>query len=332
MSKITIKDVARHAGVQPSTVSRAMNNHLDISPATKARVLDSIRELAYVPDRAARSFRTGKTRSISLILPSTGTEFYTRLINSIDETLEGFDYDAGIFPLLSERRLARYQAPSALPYHTDGLVFASLNPEHLYLSLLTIQGVPAVVCDVQTDRFDNVTVNNELGGFLAAQHLQDRPAETYVVNVEERFHTPFASGVFQQRVQGFRAAQQAAGLHFPEDHLYTCGFTLDSARAAAREVLEMRQGKVNIFTTCDLFAYGLVEEVKLAGLTLGDEVRVIGFDDEVTAQEIGLTTIRQPIEEMGRAVAQMLMDRIANPELPVRSLQFTPELQVRRTT
>ncbi|GGJ43398.1 LacI family DNA-binding transcriptional regulator [Deinococcus roseus] len=332
MAKLTIKDVARHAGVQPSTVSRAINNHPDINADTKARILQSIRDLGYIPDRAAKNFRTRKMRSISLLLPMTGSDFYNRLINSIDETLEDYDYDAGIFPLLSERRLSRYQDPSALPYHTDGLVFASLNPSHLYESLFTIQGLPAVVLDIITPDFDNVTVNNELGGHLAGKHLQERPAQTFVINVEERFHTPFASGVFAERLKGFRAAQQEAGLDFPDSQVFTSEFTLDSARDAARKVLDLREGNINVFTTCDFFAYGLLEEVKLAGLTLGEEVRVVGFDDEKQAQSLGLTTLRQPVEEMGRMVTRLLMDRIQDPELPIRSVQFKPELQVRRTT
>ena len=142
------KDVAKHAGVQPSTVSRAINNHPEVSASTRAHVLRSIQELGYVPDRAAKRFRSGKTHSISLILPITSSAFYNRLIDSIDEALEAYDYDAGIFPLLSERRLARYQDASALPYHTDGLVFASLNPDHLYRSPPgRFRGVPAVVLE-----------------------------------------------------------------------------------------------------------------------------------------------------------------------------------------
>lgn len=332
MAKITIKDVARHAGVQPSTVSRAINNHPNILPETKARILNTIQELGYVPDRAAKNFRTGKTRSISVILPITGSDFYNRLLNSIDETLETFDYDAGVYPLLSERRLARYQDPSALPYHTDGLLFASLNPNHLYDSLFSIQGLPAVVLDIHTPNFDHVTINNELGGYLAAKHLQERPAETFVINVEELFDTPFTSGVFAERVKGFKAAQAEAGLPFDEDHLYTSAFTMRSVRETARQMLQERKGRINVFTTCDFFAYGLIEEVRLAGLTPGEDVRIVGFDDEPQAQDLGLTTLHQPVEDMGHTLVNMLMERIENPDLPIRSVQYDPVLKIRNTT
>ncbi|WP_420594113.1 LacI family DNA-binding transcriptional regulator [Deinococcus sp.] len=330
--KVNIKDVARHAGVQPSTVSRALNDHPEVSAVTRAHVLRSIQELGYVPDRAAKRFRSGKTHSISLILPITSSAFYNRLIDSIDEALEIYDYDAGIFPLLSERRLARYQDPSALPYHTDGLVFASLNPDHLYRSLLTIQGVPAVVLDIRTPNFDHVVVNNELGGALAAQHLRLRPAPTLVMSVEERFETPFASGVFQERLRGFTAAQHAAGLGVAPEHLFTTEFTLPSARATARQMLQRCGGPVNIFATCDFFAYALIEEARLAGRSLGGEVRIVGFDDEPHAQELGLSTLRQPVEALGQTLVRLLMERLETPGLPIRSVEFDPVLQVRRTS
>jgi LacI family transcriptional regulator len=331
MAKVRIKDVALHAGVQPSTVSRAIHNHPEISEQTRQHVLRSIQALGYVPDRAAQSFRTRKTRSVSLILPIISSEFYTRLIDSIDEALEAYEYDAGVFPLLSERRLARYQNPSALPYHTDGLVFASLSPDHLYRDPLTIGGLPAVVLDIRTPGYDHVILDNELGGRLAALHLHERPAETFVISVEERLHTPFASGVFQERLRGFSQVRQAAGLESAP--VLSSEFTTASAREAARRVLSQRQGnQVNIFATCDFFASVLLEEVRAAGLRLGGEVRVVGFDDEPQAAALDLTTLHQPVEEMGRTLIRLLMERLADPELPIRQVQFEPVLVVRRTT
>lgn len=331
-SKITIKDVAKHAGVVPSTVSRVINNHPDIGPETRARVQEAISALGYQVDRAARSFRTGRTQSVSLILPMTGSDFYARLINAIDDTLGEHDYDAALFPLLSERRLARYRDPNALPYHTDGVIYASLDPDHLYDTRSVPSGLPAVLIDIHNDRYDNVTVNNVIGGRLAAQHLLARPADTFVIAVEERFHTPFASGVFKERLAGFKAALRDAGYDLPDAHVLTAEFSWESARAATRQLLARTQGRVNIFATCDLFAQGAMDELHTSGRVLGSEVRLVGFDDQPWAAEHGLTTIRQPIEEMGRAAAQLLLERINDPTRPVRASSFEPALIQRATT
>ena len=105
-----------------------------------------------------------------------------------------------------------------------------------------------------------------------------------------------------------------------------------TVRETARQMLQERKGKINVFTTCDFFACGLIEEVRQAGLTPGEDVRIVGFDDEPQAQDLGLTTLHQPVEEMGHTIARFLMERIENPDLPVRSVQFEPTLKVRSTT
>lgn len=330
MTKITIKDVARHAGLHPSTVSRAINNHPEIKPETRARILQTIEELGFIPDRAARSFRTGKTRSVSVILPSSGNDFYIRLINSIDETLEEHDYDAGVYPLLSERRLTRYQNPSALPYQTDGLILASLDPEQLYDNLLTIQGLPTVVLEVHSRHFDSVTLNNALAGKLAARHLLERPTETFVIRYAaspEQAGVP-SNGVFEERLQGFLDTFKEAGAPLPAENVLSSNFDEDQIHRAVQAVLEQRKEPINVFAVCDDFTRVIIEGTQVRGLTLEDDVRLVGYDHGLRAHHLGLTSVFQPVEDMGRKATEMLMERIANPTLPVRHLELDPVLRV----
>ncbi|GMA17528.1 LacI family DNA-binding transcriptional regulator [Deinococcus metallilatus] len=331
-SKVTIKDVARHAGVVPSTVSRAIHGHPDIGPETRARVQEAIQALGYRPDRLARSIRQGRTQSISVMVPMAGGDFYSRLINAIDAALGEQDYDAALFPLLSERRLQRYRDPDALPYQTDGVIYASLDPTHLYPGGRVPSHLPAVLVDIHNPHFDHVVVNNVQGGRLAAGHLLQRPAPTFVIAVEERFNTPFASGVFRERLAGFRAVYREEGVNLPDGHIYTAEFSWESARAATRQLLKQAQQPFNLFATCDLFAQGVIDECAAAHLELGQDVRLIGFDDQPWAAEHGLTTIRQPIEEMGEAAAKLLLERINDPTRPIQSRSFEPTLVPRTTT
>lgn len=332
MAKITIKDVARRAGVQPSTVSRAIHNHPDIKPATRARILQTIEELGFIPDRAAQSFRTGKNHSVSVMLPSPGNDFYIRLINAIDEVLEQHDYDAAVFPMLSQRRLARYQNPQALPYQTDGLMLVSLDPEQLYDDLQTLQGLPTVVLEVHSRHFDSVTLNNPLGGKLAAQHLQERPAETFVMCYapEPQAAGVPSSGVFEERLQGFLQFFEKVGTPVPLDHQVRVNFDWPKVQEAARTVLSRRQaGPFNVFAVCDLFAHALLEEIREQGLTLGEDVRLVGYDLE--PHPSGTASVHQAAEEMGRRATEMLMERILQPDLPIRHVQVDPVLKVGRS-
>lgn len=331
-SKVTIKDVAKHAGVVPSTVSRAIHGHPDIGSDTRARVQEAIELLGYRPDRSARSMRHGRTQSVSVMVPTAGSDFYSRLIDAIDITLGEQDYDAALFPLLSERRLQRYRDPDALPYQTDGVIYASLDPTHLYPDGRVPSHLPAVLVDIHNPHYDHVVVNNVQGGRLAAQHLLERSAPTFVIAVEERFNTPFASGVFRERLAGFRAVYREEGLNLPDGHIHTAEFSWESARATTRQLLAQARKPFNLFATCDLFAQGAVDECAAAGLELGRDVRLIGYDDQPWAADHGLTTIRQPIEEMGAAAADLLLKRIHDPTQPIRSRSFEPTLIPRTTT
>lgn len=331
-SKITIKDVARHAGVVPSTVSRVVNDHPDIGTETRARVQEAIRALGYRPDRLARSIRKGRTQSVSVLLPMAGSDFYSTLINAIDSTMSEDDYDAALFPLLSERRLKRYRDPDALPYQTDGLIYASLDPDHLYDHGRIPLNLPAVLIDIHNPKYDHVVVNNVHGGRLAAEHLLEKPAPTYVIAVEERHHTPFASGVFRERLAGFRAVYREAGQSLPDNHIFTAEFSWESARNAARQLLSQVSAPVNVFATCDLFAQVVMDQLTTTNLVLGRDVRLIGFDDQPWALEEGLTTIRQPITEMGELAAKLLLARLNDPEHPLQSRMLEPTLVIRQTT
>ena len=331
-SKVTIKDVARQAGVVPSTVSRVMSNHPDIAAETRARVQQAIQTLGYRPDRMARSVRKGRTQSVSVLLPHAGSDFYNLLINAIDTTLSDHDYDAALFPLLSERRLNRYRDPDALPYQTDGLIFASLDPDHLYPQGTVPLNIPAVLIDIHNPKYDHVVVNNVQGGRLAAGHLLEQPRDTYVIAVEERHDTPFASGVFRERLAGFKAVYREEGQNLPDAAVLDSEFTWESARATVKRLLDQVKEPVNLFATCDLFAQAALDQMALMNARPGADVRLIGYDDVHWATEHGLTTIRQPIGHMGEIAAEMLLNRLNNPDHPLQSQLLEPALILRQTT
>lgn len=328
----TIHDVAEHAAVGASTVSKVLNGYQDIAPGTKERVLRSVEALGYTPNRAARSFRTGKTQTASIFLPMIGTEFYDRLVTAIDEELAAHDFDAALFPLLNDRRLERYRAADALPYHADGLIFASLNPDWLFANAQLPVPLPAVLVDAYHSDYDTVTVDNAGGAYAATAHLLERPAATFAVLVEERFDTPFSSGVFLERGKGFRQAMADHGNQVEDKNIIFCEYAPESGRLALRRILERTDGPINVFASCDLFARGVLDEAESLGLEVGTHLRLVGFDDQPWAQAAGLSTVNQPIEEMGRLTTKLLLDRLANPARAVEHLQMKPELKVRASS
>lgn len=328
----TIRDVAEHAAVGVSTVSKVLNGYQDVSSGTKERVLRSVEALGYTPNRAARSFRTGKTQTASIFLPMIGTEFYDRLVTAIDEELAAHDFDAALFPLLNDRRLERYKAANALPYHADGLIFASLNPDWLFANAQLPVPLPTVLVDAYHSDYDTVTVDNAGGAHTATAHLLERPAETFAVLVEERYDTPFSSGVFLERGKGFRKALADSGHQAKEETIILCEYAPESGRLALRQILEQASGPINVFASCDLLARGVLDEAQDLGIAVGTDLRLVGFDDQPWAEAAGLSTVHQPIEQMGRLTTNLLLDRLANPSRPIKHLQMKPELKIRATT
>jgi LacI family transcriptional regulator len=330
--RVSIQDVAQLAGVAVSTVSRVLNGYRDVSEETRLRVQHAVEQLGYRPNPTARSFRTGKTQSVSVMLPMIGTDFYNRLINGIDQGLAQHDYDAGLFPLLSPRRLERYRNPSAPPYNADGLILASLNPDSLFKGGRVPAGLPTVLVDIAHPDYDSVTVDNVAGGYLAGQHLLERPAPTYVVMIEERFNTPFASGVFRDRLRGFQKAFIERSHPLPETNVVTVEFSWDGGRKAAREIINRLNGPVNIFASCDLLAQGLVDEMHHRGRPVEGEVRLVGYDDQPWTEGYGLSTIRQPIESMGGLAASLLIKRLGRPTASISQRVLSPRLVVRASS
>ena len=325
----SVADVARLARVGTTTVSRVMNGSALVTGETRERVLDAVRVLGYVPNVNARKFRTGRTRTVSLILPMHGTDFYTQLVDGLDSVLDDAGYDLALFPLLTPKRLERYLNGSALPYQADAVLLASLDPARLFPTGRVPTDLPVVLADMASPFYSSLAVDNHLGGRMAADRLGARPAETFVIQVEEWSDTPFSSGVFRQRLDGFRSGLDGSGAALPDTNVVTVEFSWGGGRVAMADILARARPPINVFASCDLMAIGALDEVLHAGLSIGEDVRIIGFDDTPWAAERDLTTIRQPIEELGRATAEEVIKRIETNSEGREHRTFAPTLQCR---
>ena len=328
----TIQDVARHASVGVSTVSKVLNGYQDIAEGTRTRVLQAIAELNYKPNRAARSFRTGKTQTVSVFTPMIGTEFYDRLITAIDNELAARNYDAALFPLLNPQRLERYRSPDALPYHADGVLLASLNPDWLFPEAKLPAPLPAVLVDAYHADYDTGTVDNAGGAYAATTHLLEGEGETFAVMIEKFDDTPFASGVFIERLKGFKRALAEQGRTTSDQQLVTVAFSNGGGRDALRTILERSEPPVNIFACCDLVAGGILDEARNLGLTPGRDVRIVGFDDQPWTSDYGLSTVQQPIETMGKVATELLLKRLENPSRRPVHKELKPKLVIRASS
>ncbi|GGM96511.1 transcriptional regulator [Thermus composti] len=330
--KPTIHEVAARAGVGLGTVSRVLNNHPAVRPETRVRVLRAIEELGYTPNPHARRIAGGRSYTVSVLLPFVATEFYRRLIEGVEGVLLEKRYDLALFPILSQARLKRYLESTTLAYLTDGLILASYDlTEHFEGGRLPTDR-PVVLVDAKSPRYDSVYLDNHLGGRLAGEYLARFPGAIFAIKVEEEPDKAFRHTVFSERMAGFLEALAAQGRPFPKEHLFVTRLSPEGGRLALRYFLEKASPPLNVFAGADQVALGVLEEAERLGLTPGKEVRVLGFDGHPFAEEVGLSTIAQPVEAMGARAAQLLLERMEGYKGPPREVRFEPLLIERAST
>lgn len=334
MRKPTIQDVARTAGVGVGTVSRVLNNHTAVKGATREAVLKAIAELDYTPNPHARRIAGGKSYTISVLLPVLTTEFYARLMDGLETAFQEARYDVAIFPLLDRSRLERYLGSHTLAYQADGLVMATYNLTQMFNERRLRTQQPTVLVDAHADNVDCSYMDNVSGGYLAGEYAASKPGTLYAIWVETELDKLFTTRVFEDRRAGYHQALQAAGRTVTRE--LTSSFDTLAARNTAATLLDDAQAQpgglpCTVFASADLLAGALLDETLARGLTPGQDVHIIGFDDQPWAAARGITTLHQPVESMGYEAAQLLLSRLNGHKGPPRARKFEPRLIIRQT-
>lgn len=328
----TVKDVAKMAGVSLGTVSKVLNNDPTVRPENRLKVLEAISKLGFKPNPFARSLPSNKTHMISIFAPVIAEEFYGRLLGSIDETLTAAGYNVSVYPLFSEEKLNGYMNSAAFPYRADGIFMFSLIPEKLFSNGFVPTRKTVVLVDAFSKNYDSVHIDNRHGGYLIGKHLSEKPGQFYIISISEESNPKFASGVFEERVRGFKKALIESGVPLDSVKTFTVKRHFSEIFSVARNILRHATSFMNIFAVCDLLAIWFLEVARDQGLKIGKDIRIAGFDDSKWSQEIGLTTVCQPIEEMGRKAAEIMLKRLHGDKSPIYDICFKPKLMLRTST
>ena len=330
-SKVTIIDVAAKAGVSFGTVSRVVNNNVHVKEETRQRVLTAMDELGYVANRQARSLAGGKSNSIGLLVPDLGTSYIGEIIRGIDAELGLSGLDLILYTThRTASKEANYVANLAKGM-VDGLLLVLPRSPADYISTLTSHKFPFVLIDHQgTSReCPAVGATNWQGAYNATE---------YLIKLGHRqigFITGWMDlGCAEDRLDGYRSALRTH--HIPEtaDLVYEGTFFQPDGFAGASKFLDLPNTPTAIFTSNDVMAMGAMDAVRSRGLRVPEDVSIVGFDDIPQAALVhpSLTTVRQPLEQMGRVATQMLLDLLKNPEERSYRLELPTELVIRDST
>ncbi|MFE0756267.1 LacI family DNA-binding transcriptional regulator [Inquilinus sp. NPDC058860] len=329
----TLRDVANRAGVSIGSVSAVINRTAPVSATLRLRVLAAIDELGYAPDGVARSLKTGRTRTIGLVIPDITNPLFAALAATIERACDAAGYALVLCATADDPEKELRHLRLMRTQRADGLilVLSGVEPGNAE-AIRRLVTMPAVLVD-RTLRgladFDSVTVDNRAAARLAVEHMI-RSGHRRIGIVTGR---PGIS-ISTDRFEGYREALAEAGIPLDDD-LAACGdFRIETAMRAAAALLQRRPQPTAVFSTSNLTTIGVMRAIAEQGLRCPDDVSVAGIDDFEwsTAFSPRLTAVVQPVQAIGGRAVECLLARLSGPPPaePVRDV-FAPQLVVRES-
>ncbi|EPD67054.1 LacI family DNA-binding transcriptional regulator [Streptomyces sp. HGB0020] len=304
----TIKTVAARAGVGRTTVSRVVNGSDLVSADARARVLAAIKELNYVPNTVARGLVTSRTNAVALVIPESasrlGSEpFFAALIRGVSEALA--DNRTQLQLMLVRDQAEREQlTESVAARRVDGVLLVSVHADDPLPAMLEEMGLPTVLAGRRDvgERLSYVHADNTGGAAQAVRHLLGS-GRSKVATIAG----PLDMDVGRSRLEGWRTAHHEAGVTASQVLVETGDFSWESGRRAMHSLLERAPDLDAVFAASDLMALGALDELRRQGREVPGDVAVIGFEDSLARYaHPPLTTVRQPVEELGRTMVRIL--------------------------
>ncbi len=328
--KLTIRHIAKLAGVSRSTVSRVINDHPSVRRETREQVLSIVAETGFRPDPIARSLSSRRAGIIGLVIPLAiqslfEDPFFARLMQGISQGCNMHDYTLALFLLHTQEEEAKLYPRLSRRQLLDGvIVTATRNGDPLIPQLLANR-VPFVLHGRHEDpRVSFADVDNVAGAYLAVTHLV-RLGRRRIALITG----PSGSLAAEDRKRGYLDALQERRLSIDEALIIHGDFTETSSHQAMQGLLPHEPDAV--FVASDSMALGALRALREAGKRVPDEVAVVGFDDmpQAATADPPLTTIRQPIQQTGLLAVEMLIDILGNGANPARRIILPTELVIR---
>jgi LacI family transcriptional regulator len=328
----TLRTVADLAGVHVSTVSRVLNGsaHAGVRTAghdTARRIRDIAERLGYTPNPHATGLRTSRSHLVGVLVPRLVDLVLATVYEGIEQASASFGYSTFVANTGDNPEAQRQRTEMILARRVDAMIFGDAYVDARFLDGINDRGVPFVLVSRHAGDYPSVTCDDYRGGQLAAEHLLDLGHRRVAVVAGE----PYAStGI--DRTAGFVDTFAAAGIAVPASRIAHSHFDTAGGRDAMQRLLRGRTTPTAVFVVNDFAAIGAMGALRDAGLLVGTDVAVLGFNDVPLAAElpIGLSTIRSPMHEMGVRAVHLLMRRLAGED--VASERLTPTLVARASS
>lgn len=330
MSQVTVYQVAEKAGVSITTVSRALNSPEKVSPATRTRVLAAVDSLGFVPKaEAAARARKGHGR-IGVLAPFFTLPSFVERLRGVANGLADSPYELAIYNVDSSARRDGYLASLPVTRRLDGLIVMALPFDQTAAQRLLNHHLETVLIEFSHEPFSSIRIDDRAGGRMAAEHFLEK-GHRRCAFVGDADLPDYAIHTSDWRLAGYREALAAAGMALPDAYVALAPHSRENARRSGHRLLDLPARPTAIFVASDNQAVGVLKAARERGLSIPEDLAVMGFDDIDITDYIGLTTVRQPLEESGRVAADLLLARLADPARPPQRIRL-PLTLVRRET
>jgi LacI family transcriptional regulator len=331
----TMKRIAGQLGVSITTVSKVLNNHADISEATRARVMAKVAELGYQPNAVARSLTLRSTKTIGIVIPDLMHSFFVEIIAGLEKVASAKGYGLVLCSSNEDARKERAELDMLRQRQVDAIILASANAEGNtdLLQRLSALGIGIVMIDRDDHpdvRCDRVLTDDHEVGRLATAHLitQGRKAIAHIAG------PPIVHA--KRRADGYNTALRDAGVKGKPEWLVRGGFMESDGYKAMKKLLAQSPRIDAVFAATDPGANGAMKAIGEAGLKVPEDIAIVGVGNIALSDllRVPLTTVSWSREEQGRQAAELILDRIGpHPSsVKMRRIIIPPQLVVRRSS
>ncbi len=326
-----MKDIAEIVGVSESTVSRAINDKAGVGEETKQEILTVAKKYNFRPNQLARNLAKQSTNMLGMILPDISSLFYSEVARGIQDVARKNDYQLILCNTDNDSQEEKDYIEWMQNNKTAGIIFLGKGLDNDQIIKLGLSDYPLVLADrlIEELMVPSVIIDNNTGAYDATKHLINKGYKRIAL-----INGPQEEIRSQSRLQGYKRALADFGIEFKHEFVLNKELTRKSGYQSFLELIELKEPPTAFFAANDLLAVGLVEAIKTGGYLIPQDIAVVGFEDTIVTSIINpsLTTVAQPMYQLGVKSAQKLLSLISEQEVKEQIEILETELIIRDST
>ena len=332
----TIYDVAKEAGVSPSTVSRVLNNYSNVTYETEVKVKKACKKLDYIINANASNLKSGKTKTLAVFIPDIVNPFFTSVLKGFENKSLENRYNTIVCDTDESQEKELNYINMILEKRIEGVVIATVSKDNSHIKKIQDHGVPVVLLDrkIKNINADIICSNNREGAAKLVNHLINNGRKRIAI-----IAAPLYLSTSRERLEGYKKALEGNNIEVRDEFIKidneSEGFSTENAYEMTKELLNINPRPDSIFVVNNLMAMEVYKALKEEGIEVPKDIAIVCFDDLNLVYEMDpfFTIMKQPDYTMGEVAAEVLIDRIeGNYNNSFRKVEFKSELIVRRSS